>query len=45
MKGLLKKLMVSLRDMVQFLIIPNSVKNYNTIAPYKHNLCFYTKKN
>jgi|SRR5215203_677882 len=38
MKGFLKKLMTPLRDMVQFLIIPNSVKDYNTIAPYKHNL-------
>ena len=38
MKRFLKKLMTPLRDMVQFFIIPNSVKDYNTIAPYKHNL-------
>ena len=37
MKNSLKRLMIPLRDFIQFLIIPNYIKDYNIAPPYKQN--------
>ena len=37
MKNFLKRLMIPLRDFVQFLIVPNYIKDYNITPPYKQN--------